>query len=133
MLNDVQLAGCEKIASYLYIIASVLIIKVSNLTQEQAADNNTKSNCNSNKSTNIVPAEIIYIVGILYLIGNLIFLSTSSIRLSQSKAAIESENEDTSTNPNSLIVLGWVFSVLGSIIRLKGNKLKLNQTIDSKA
>jgi hypothetical protein len=122
MPTDTELAEREKIASYIYILASLLIINVSNSTINKTKNNSNSPNNNAASIDNLNLDQLIAKANKLYFTGNLISLKTALDRLTKA------ENQNAPIKPDQYITTGWMFSTIGSLLRVKGSQLNLDNT-----
>lgn len=130
MPTDFELAGWDKIASVIYIIGSVIAIIAADKAQQilirQQPNNETPPGIESDAAP-LTVSQLVVIIGIIYVIGNVIYGQASFFRLGKKEKDIAAGTETGSDVPDKLIAFGWVFGIVGSLIRLAGAKLRLEE------
>jgi hypothetical protein len=67
------------------------------------------------------------IISLIYVIGNTIFGQISLFRLEKIENDIAAGTETRSAEPNRLISFGWLLGIVGSLIRLVGAQLVVEE------
>ena len=130
MPTDFELAEWDKFASYIYIIGSVIAVIASNkdeqlLVQEQTGGKKTSGTQSSPSS--LTPSQLVVLISLLFVIGNIIFGQISFFRLEKVEENISAGTEKGSALPNQYIAFGWILGIVGSIIRLAGAQLRVEE------
>lgn len=120
MPTDIELAELEKVASVIYIIGAIIAIISANKTQQMKIQGQTTFSVPT-------PAQLSVIIGLIYLIGNVIYELIAYVRLKKVEEDIKTGTEKGSIMPNVYINIGWILGIAGSIFRIIGAKLRVEQ------
>jgi hypothetical protein len=121
---EAQLAPFTKLAASLFIIGSILDIQSANEIL-QSPNNNQSKKTTPNTQT---PLELVTKGNKFYLAGSIIFFMLASARLEQSEMEVKAGTENADVTPDLYVTIGWLFSVIGSSLRLHGHNLELNNS-----
>ncbi|MGE5678009.1 MAG: hypothetical protein ACM3ZR_08135 [Pseudomonadota bacterium] len=130
MPTDFELAEGEKVASVVYIIGAVLAIITSDKAESELIQQQIGGGAPSGTQTDTAPltvSQLVVIISLLYVIGNTIFGQISFFRLEKTERDIAAGTGTGSAIPNKLIAFGWLLGIVGSLIRLVGAQLRVEE------
>lgn len=130
MPSDYELAEQEKVASVIYIIAAIITIISANRTQQMELEKQISGGVSSNippVNPPPTPTQLALLISWIYAIGNIIFGKIAYSRLRKVQEGILSGTETGSAIPNVYITFGWALGIIGSLFRVAGAQLRLEQ------
>jgi hypothetical protein len=117
MPTTFDLINSENLAQVIFIISSLLGIETG-IKGKQAELEKQQGLSAESQSTTIKTAEIVITSILLSVLSYLIFLKTAISRKNQVQQEIQTGASNASIAPNMIIIVGFIFSIVGALLRL---------------
>lgn len=121
-----DLIDSENIAQAIFILSSLLGIESGNKGKEAELQKEEGLAAKSQKTT-IKTTEIAIYSILLSVLSYLIFLKVAVLRKDQVLQEIQAGNSNESIRPNMIIIISFIFSIIGTLLRLKVANQKLEE------